>query len=632
MKTILLIITLMYSILHAEVLTDKYNECQNNLYFTNGLDHFSDNYDDAEIDYSSEFIPIFKKLLEVKNNVFNDVSLKRNDLSYRVSPVFTQSTENILYDKSIDRLRAIQQAVVDASAFPYYFSILGYLQNNKGESSIAKPTVFIGTQEKWLTLRENLLSFIDNGFQEELNNISTMDVYSNPLLQLHVENYKNDINKYGNSLLILGHSQGAYYGNFAYDILASENLLLNYFTLSAIGTFSSRVAGAINNQREGKDAYIIDLTDDKVSLLGSLSYNSSNTNIDSNESGHWFSSYLKGNDSAPKIYTMLKNQIITNQKQLSQWNIIEEDDSLTKKGSSEYRIKLISHIDNTRTVDNVMPFGFDTTDKIQYLTYKNGVKKGQKALLKGSCQATSIIDHTEDLEGEELIIDGKRVLYELEDTNQYIFGDMVCKDPSLFEIITQSNENTAEWRISVKNTETNETIGDVYPFNLDGSLYQLSTGEWVKASCGGKNIVSQWNDKKDNEFYLLEGTNEKIEKNLLTLKYDNVQFIYDKRWENINDWNNYNIDRVRMFLIGKNNGKDDVPIAFQQSDITPTPNGPWGHKQYTGSHRTSDLYIGSNIFYETSDIDELTNLIGKDIPLKSAKFHFTQSMFNKLVK
>ena len=125
----------------------------------------------------------------------------------------------------------------------------------------------------------------------------------------------------------------------------------------------------------------------------------------------------------------------------------------------------------------------------------------------------------------------KGQFYKLKGTGEIIEGEMSCKDPSLFEVVSQENENTANWRVSVKNKETDEITEGVYPFNLQGSLYQLDSGEWVLASCGATEVLdkdsSDWSNQKEGQFYKLKGTDpveyiEELEKEIL------IYYVYDE--------------------------------------------------------------------------------------------------------
>jgi hypothetical protein len=64
-----------------------------------------------------------------------------------------------------------------------------------------------------------------------------------------------------------------------------------------------------------------------------------------------------------------------------------------------------------------------------------------------------------------------------------------CLDDA-YEIVSEVNPNTCNHRVTVRNIVTDITTADVYPFNLDGKLYELEcqAGVWVLASCGGYQI------------------------------------------------------------------------------------------------------------------------------------------------
>ena len=71
---------------------------------------------------------------------------------------------------------------------------------------------------------------------------------------------------------------------------------------------------------------------------------------------------------------------------------------------------------------------------------------------------------------------------------------------------------TAGWRVSVVDTSTGETKDGVYPFNLQGNVYELECqpGTWVMASCGGYKIESSWVGQTTEQAYRLKGTGEII--------------------------------------------------------------------------------------------------------------------------
>ncbi len=406
--------------------------------------------------------------------------------------------ENNAISKLESKYLLIEELLYEHHNSLNFFSIIDYLA--KGNKK--RPHFYHGSKKDW----KKIVKIIGVDLVTDFALLSPdYNPSKDKVLQNHIQMYKNDT-KLGNSVSTVGHSQGSLYANFAYDELSKSGDFAKYLNVSAFGTIADRVASTINNRRSEADAYVLDKNDDSIYLekFDHLPFNAKNTNPPHKDGTHVFLSYINGNDTAPKIYTMIKNQIQENIDRPSRWKVVDESDKARKKGTSEYRIK-ISYGD--KIVENVLPFGLSNKDKIHYVKIKGSDKR---MLIKSSCNATSIIDHTNDSPEEELVINGKRVLYELEGAKQYIFGEKVCKDPSLFEVISQENPNTANWRVTVKNRETNETVEGVYPFNLKGSLYQLDSGEWVLASCGGEEIQEIWDGQKEGELYKLYPTDEII--------------------------------------------------------------------------------------------------------------------------
>ena len=79
-----------------------------------------------------------------------------------------------------------------------------------------------------------------------------------------------------------------------------------------------------------------------------------------------------------------------------------------------------------------------------------------------------------------------------------------------WEVTGHTDIGTANWRVSVVDTSTGEEKSGVYPFNLQGNVYELECqpGTWVMASCGGYKIESSWSGQQSYELYRLKGTNE----------------------------------------------------------------------------------------------------------------------------
>lgn len=76
--------------------------------------------------------------------------------------------------------------------------------------------------------------------------------------------------------------------------------------------------------------------------------------------------------------------------------------------------------------------------------------------------------------------------------------------------------DTMDYRITVKHRFDTSVImnEEVYPFAPSKKLYQSKDEngvfQYVKASCGGTEIKASWEGQAEGEFYLLEGTGEKI--------------------------------------------------------------------------------------------------------------------------
>ncbi len=87
------------------------------------------------------------------------------------------------------------------------------------------------------------------------------------------------------------------------------------------------------------------------------------------------------------------------------------------------------------------------------------------------------------------------------------------KEASQWKIVDTIDKNTKDHRIEIEHIKDPSIVinAKVFPFNLDGKLYQLkNSGDYVKASFGGTEILdkysAEWVDKEDDQFYKLEGT------------------------------------------------------------------------------------------------------------------------------
>ena len=77
--------------------------------------------------------------------------------------------------------------------------------------------------------------------------------------------------------------------------------------------------------------------------------------------------------------------------------------------------------------------------------------------------------------------------------------------PSQWIVDQEYDKSTCDYRITIKHffDKSEEFGGEIYPFALDGKLYSIN-GQYVKASCGGKNILSAWEGKKKNECWMID--------------------------------------------------------------------------------------------------------------------------------
>jgi len=123
-----------------------------------------------------------------------------------------------------------------------------------------------------------------------------------------------------------------------------------------------------------------------------------------------------------------------------------------------------------------------------------------------------------------------------------IFGE----ENELMWTITGDNgkaPSDPEYRLTAKNNLTGEEIQNIYPFNQTAqgtTIYQLASGEWVMAQCGGEEILTKddenWTDRKSDEYYKLTGTEDII-----------------RGCSNTHNWH----------IIG-NNAKDPLDYRYQQ--------------------------------------------------------------------
>ncbi|MGB5966407.1 MAG: hypothetical protein WBF77_08135 [Sulfurimonadaceae bacterium] len=131
--------------------------------------------------------------------------------------------------------------------------------------------------------------------------------------------------------------------------------------------------------------------------------------------------------------------------------------------------------------------------------------------------------------------------------------------PSQWQTNQESEKDTIGYRITVKHRFDDSVImnEEVYPFAPSKKLYPVN-GEYVKASCGGTKISASWEGQEDSEFYLLEGTGEKISA---------LHFFIENFEDNTFGWTNNNRDSstgLTTFLgrFGGSHGAQEISKTY----------------------------------------------------------------------
>jgi len=145
------------------------------------------------------------------------------------------------------------------------------------------------------------------------------------------------------------------------------------------------------------------------------------------------------------------------------------------------------------------------------------------------------------------------------DIEKFIFNKVKehAKAPTQWETDQEFERNTCNYRITLKHRfdPSIEVGGKVYPFNGSKKLYQAKNKdgvlEYVKASCGGKNISDEWEGKKENECWMIDNVEkEKIVGKQRFIRDDDKEVVLDtntslvwqdniivsKQWITIENW------------------------------------------------------------------------------------------------
>ena len=217
--------------------------------------------------------------------------------------------------------------------------------------------------------------------------------------------------------------------------------------------------------------------------------------------------------------------------------------------------------------------------------------------------------------------------------------------PSQWQTDQELNKNTKEYRITVKHKFDSGIVAmdgiEVYPFAVDKKLYPLDPNnpddkQYVKASCGGTKIldadIDEWENKKENEIYYLEGTGGRI---LSSIAYKVKVYIIDKEYiykyyiinndnsetliyENNVSFNRINIPKIvsyRMYLESKSVSFELINLYISKEQnycLPPISETPFAYVAEDNSYGTYDYTDNDHCFgyieYYTKEI-ELYNIL-----------------------
>ena len=178
---------------------------------------------------------------------------------------------------------------------------------------------------------------------------------------------------------------------------------------------------------------------------------------------------------------------------------------------------------------------------------------------------------------------------------------LVINNPNIWTVVSHQNIGTVDWRVTVKNLATGEEKAGVYPFNLNGNVYELECqpGTWVMASCGGYKIESSWEGKKSDEIYRLKDTWEII-------------YSYDRIIDYTVHWVAKNITGFYTYYYGSQNWSLDMPVTCFKAGVNYPYIDTFSHYEQIGyfSH-TADMMVLEDInlnagYYGTYKPDKIT--------------------------
>ncbi len=319
MRTILKIVSIIFVFLNVNLQAENIDECKSDLYFANGI---MMKY--SEKDALKMWKKEVKKLLA--SNIEEYAKIANRKISYNQSQGFL--------DDLIESFEQIMDNEWGWSEFSVYFSI--FLEEK-------------GIQEDWITHLEDLSK--------------------------QVKNYQESI-KFGHNVIVVAHSQGNYYTNEAYELLA--DWMKPYFHMMGVATPADHVAG---------DGPYVLFENDFINLVVTgLSPNRTDTRhagFPSVAAHDFYESYLKETTTRKDIQDFIINQVIAHKDAPTQW----ETDQEFELNTCNYKITVKHRYDpNIEMPEKVYPF-----NPSKKLYQVNG------EWVKASCDGENILGEGHDI-------------------------------------------------------------------------------------------------------------------------------------------------------------------------------------------------------------------------------------------
>ncbi|MDR1285846.1 MAG: cadherin domain-containing protein [Campylobacteraceae bacterium] len=414
----------------------------------------------------------------------------------------------------------VSELVMQLNEDRYSWSILVEALKLAIASSFGKAVSSIAGSAQLANSLENLMSANFEGFT--VSRLMDIDIKE------HLELYKDSIRQ-GHGVVVVGHGQGELFANQEYDKLLGSWYADYYRRISVASASNSRIS-ILPYVAFDNDLMVVLLAMNKNddTLIKNenrfMYFDSEFRTVEDVETWdfHNFNYYMgeeirindengedwvSTNQAKNIILSNIKDEIQRHQKRVSQYGVIDE----LHYGTKEYRVKMRHSYDAdlTNFIQNeeIYPFFANPNESNQKLRKVYLATHADYAFRQNYVLASM---------GGELIHeywDGQQdnEAYKLEGTNPTEYIYKVCRRPGDFAVIDEVSKNTFGWRVDVYDVVENKTTYGVYPFNKKGSLYELDSGEWVLATCGGESIKKDEENDNNICYFLNDNTSTTID-------------------------------------------------------------------------------------------------------------------------